>query len=681
MIDVQEHVYHDDPQIGPPDVRTQLQDVCYFFLGNGLISVAIQHAPAGEGSLYGLLVTDPEALKAKREALSFDSKTGLANTMLRITLEGQTSPLIIGGLTVAWDFGDRFPRVRVAWRGPSLEISELFYCPDHATPTLVREIRLQNDSQAPISCRVETGLPSEIITRPMQLNPQQKTTVLIIYSLQENYPRLRCEFSDLAPSSDESRLFGAGAAQVCFGSPVTDHLFQTAAAQLPAVVSRTGKVDAGIWQYNREWVRDQSILAHALVMCGRHEIAGVILNRLLRKFVSGEGSTVDSSEVRSPADAELDQNGALLHAVRAYTLWTGDLSIARSNWDRIVQTAEFPLQPIFRETNSGLLANQRDFWERHRVYGIEPGIELAHQVYVSVGLESAAALARQMGRHSEAERWRSEAVRLKTAILFHPTYCLVNRQGFIKRRNLDGTLQEFIQPHQDSGLPPEVGLARNIPHPLHPDSSCALPIVLGFVPGDSAIARATLEQLETLWNQGWETGGYGRYHMDSDPDSPGPWPFPSIYIARAAVQHRAPEKAWRVLNWLASLPQYPSGAYFEMYGKRIAPPYAQNGIVPWNWAEMVLLVIENILGFRPEEDAIRIGPRLLPGMMRAKGSLPFRGHRIYFSFSTNERIPKPQFRVAGRPVPSDVDGVRLPFHENDIHIEGTLPGESQRPQK
>jgi hypothetical protein len=68
MIDVAEHVYHDDPRIGHPDVRTQLRDVCYYFIGNGLIEGAIQFAPAWEGSPYGLLLMDPQQLKMKRES-------------------------------------------------------------------------------------------------------------------------------------------------------------------------------------------------------------------------------------------------------------------------------------------------------------------------------------------------------------------------------------------------------------------------------------------------------------------------------------------------------------------------------------------------------------------------------------------------------------------------------------
>jgi hypothetical protein len=396
---------------------------------------------------------------------------------------------------------------------------------------------------------------------------------------------------------------------------------------------------------------------------------------LLREFITDEGSARDSSEVREHADVELDQNGALLHTLREYVLWTGDLDIVRCNWDRIVRVAEFPLQACFREPNSGLLFNKRDFWERHSVFGIEPGLELIHQVYVSVGLSAAAGLARQIGRLTEAERWQAEAARLREAVLQHPTYALVTEKGFIKRRGIDGSIQKYIEPKADHGLPKEVGLARAIPHPLNPDSACALPIVLGFVSPESVIAQTTLAQLEPLWNQGWRIGGYGRYHMDSDPDSPGPWPFASLYIARAYLERRECDKVWRVMAWLASLPQYPSGAFFEMYGDRIAPPYAQNGIVAWNWAEMIMMVVKNILGFQPEEDAIRMRPRLLSGFKVAKGVVPFRDHRILFQFTAEERIDQPRFEVNAKPARADGDCVRVPFADADICIEGKIPAQ------
>jgi hypothetical protein len=673
MIDVSEHIYHDDPKIGHPDVRTQLRDVRYFFIGNGLIEGAIQHAPAGEGSLYGLLLMDPRQLKMKREALTFDPDTGIAKTMLCVGMDGADSLLEHTNLSVRWDNRNGIPCVRVEWHTDALDVSEQFYCADRSSAGIVREIRLRNRSSEPITCRLETAISSRTLIRGIHLPAVKKTELFILYTLDASHSTIDFAFAEHAPSIREGAHYWSVAAQVQLGSTCIDHLFKAAAWQLPAMISRKGRIDAGIWQYRREWVRDQSFMAHAALLCGHHPVAMVILDRLLSEFVSQEGSTVDSSEVRAPADAELDQNGTLLYVLHEYVLWTGDLSFVRSHWDRIVQTAEFPLGQVFREPVSDLLFNQRDFWERHSSYGIEPGMELMYQVFVSIGLSAAAGLARQIEKFEAAERWQSEAERLKEAVLHHSTHALVDQRGFFKRRGLDGAIQEFIVPKPNSGLPKEVGLARDIPHPLNPDSACALPIVYGFVPADSQIAGNTLDQLETLWNQGWPSGGYGRYHMDSDPDSAGPWPFPSLYIARAYAERRDYGKVQRVIDWLASLPEYESGAFFEMYGHRIAPPYAQNGIVPWNWAEMIMLVVKNILGFQPVQDAILIRPRLLPGLNRAEGSLPFRECRIFFTFVQDSSMGRTQFLVDSRQIASDGESVRIPFAGRDMVVEAIIP--------
>ena len=673
MIDVKEHVYHDDPKVGHPDVRTELRDVRYYFIGNGQIQAAIQHAPGGEGTPYGLLVMDPQQLKMKRDALSFDPVTGIERTMLYIYAEHTGSPLERENLNVRWDRQEEIPCVRVEWTTKTLEVSELFYCPDHSTARITRKIRFRNHSSTPSASVVETSVQSKSIAHGLDLSPGCEAELSLVYSISEDRSHVVLERVDPEIVLEEGNRYWSGAVRVQFESPEIDHLFHAATVQLPSVVSDQGRIDAGIWQYNREWVRDQAFMAHALVMCGHQQLAKVMLERLLREFITEEGSAWDSSEARENADVELDQNGVLLHVLREYVLWTGDLGIVRSNWERIMRTAEFPLQTCFREPISGLMFNERDFWERHSVFGIEPGIELVYQVYVSAGLSAAADLARQIGKPSEAERWQSEAERLKKAILEHPTHALVTDQGLIKRRALDGSIQEFIEPKPDHGLPKGVGLERAIPHPLNPDSSCALPIVMGFVAPESDIAHKTLARLETLWNQGWQTGGYGRYHMDSDPDSPGAWPFVSLYIARAYMERREYDKIWRVIRWLASLPQYPSGSFFEMCGKRIAPPYAQNGIVPWNWAEVIMLVIKNILGFQPEEEAIRIRPRLLPGMNGAHGVVPFRDRRIIFHFAADGRIDRPRFEVNSNPVATDGDSIRVPYAGADIHIDGRIP--------
>ncbi len=155
-----------------------------------------------------------------------------------------------------------------------------------------------------------------------------------------------------------------------------------------------------------------------------------------------------------------------------------------------------------------------------------------------------------------------------------------------------------------------------------------LPIALGTVAPDSPVAKRTFKSLEKLWNQAWKTGGYGRYHVTSEPDSPGGWPFASLFIARAAVEAGDDAKVWRILRWLDAVPGATAGTWFEFYGRRLAPPFPQVGIVVWNWAEMLVLQVHHLLGVQPREDGLRIRPRLLPGVKSATATFLLRGQRL-----------------------------------------------------
>jgi hypothetical protein len=370
------------------------------------------------------------------------------------------------------------------------------------------------------------------------------------------------------------------------------------------------------------------MMAFGLTISGFGQIARRILRRLLLEFFADEGDAVDSSERRHHDEVELDQNGVLLYALHQYVLWTGDRDIIRDSWDKIRTVAEFPLQPIFRHSPSGLVANQREYWERHQFHGIQKGMELAHQLFVSLGLSSAAALARMTGKRKEAVLWKKEAKRLKQAVLYDGHYGLVEGGRFIKRRSVDGSVQECIQALSEARLPSEVPLSGSGDHYLNPDTSTVLPIALGFVPPDSTIALNTMAAVETLWNQSWEGGGYGRYHINSEPDSPGSWPFPSLFVARAYAEMGQGSKVWRILDWLGSLPQAISGSWFEFYGERLAPPFPQVGIPPWTWAEMLILLIHHIMGIQPQPDHLRLCPRWLPGLNRVQASFPLRNTRL-----------------------------------------------------
>ena len=657
MIDVKEHYYDDDPNIGHPDVRTVLENVSYFFLGNGLIQAAIQFAPAGQGTPLGVLIMDPETLGKKREALTMDSGRGLEPTAVELEVDGTIFRPRAGRLRVGWMENDAIPSVRAEWAEAGFDVVETFRCPDLRRPVLTRAVSIRNSRPAAAAVAARTSGPGPAVVRTFRLAPGENAHFVLGYVL--DAARREAAVSIFAPAPDDgpAAAFWGGLARASFGHPLLDRFFNASRRQLPAVVSRSGRMDGSVWQYNREWLRDQAIIASALAATGADAIARTMFERLCDRFVTPEGDTVDSSERRDPDEVELDQNGFLLVGLRRYASWTGDFDIVRRFWPKIQAAAEFPLRDVFRHRPSGLLMNRREFWERHRIHGIETGLELMHQVFTVLGLESAAVLARTVNETTAAERWDSESARIRHALLEDRIFRLADNRGFIKRRGPDGRVQETITPWAEAGLPSDVPLRSEPVHALNPDSAAALPIALGLITPESPLAGLTLSSLEGLWNQAWTGGGYGRYHFSSEPDSAGPWPIASLFMARAGIETGRYDNVRRILEWMNGVSGAPAGSWFEFYGPRKAPPFPQNGILPWTWAEIIVLAVDHILGVRPDVGGLTIRPRLWPGLGPIHAELNVRGARLRLDIEP---------RSGGTPYRIETNGRILRRRANEI---------------
>ena len=679
-INASEHFYDDDPFQGHLDVQTRLPGVSYFFLGNGLVQAAVQWAPRGEGTPLGLLVMDPERLRKKRESLTLDPESGLRTTLLRVFAGGRSDTARPDTLRVSWVDHDGVPAAEARWRWQGGEVVERFFCPDRLTPRLVRLVSISREDHSadPVALRVVTG-GGRLNHLEIPLALGDTTTLCLVYDLDSKAGRLSVRVADEVVAVDPGAAGQlANRSSIQFGNDLLDSLWTRCRSQLTGSLAASGRVDASIWQYNREWVRDQSSVALGLLLMGDRDGAGRIVRRLLHEFVTPQGSTLDSSEARANDEAELDQNGVLLQALHQYVLWTGDLDLAASSWERVVAIAEYPLRPEFA-TPGGLLANRREYWERHQIHGIEKGFELAYQVFVSIGLAAAADLASRLGHTREATKWSKAAAALRTAVLTENGRGLVDNGVLFKRRRLDGSIQREIVPLADAHLPPIVPLAAAGSHPLDPDSAAALPIAHGFVAPESPLAAATLDQLEMLWNQDWTSGGYGRYHVASEPDSPGAWPVASVFVARAAVDAGRPETAWRVLRWLDELPGAPAGSWFEFMGPRAAPPFPQVGILPWTWAELVLLLVQHVIGVRPNlaltPAQLEVRPRLLPGLDGVSARIPFNRGTLSISLSRdrNRTTPWARVRANGQVHEVEAPSVIVPCDASEVAIEFLLP--------
>jgi hypothetical protein len=676
-MEVQEHFYSDDPSRGPVDGRTTLGGVDYFFLGNGLIQAAVQVTSAEGATPVGLLVMDPERLGPKRAALTFDSGSGIGATALSLIAAGAVRSASGGSVRARWLPGAADPRVEIGWRSGPYRVTELFFCPDMGSARLLRRVTVTRTADGGSSVRLRTGVGNKIVEASFAFRGVGTKTAVFAYALSKSGGRSAVRISLAAPSDIEPKSDGYWKdTAICrFSDPLLDRFFAASKFQLRAAVSSSGRLDGSIWQYNLEWVRDQALIALALTMSGQSGPARTILDRLLSEFVSDEGATMDSSRLRAWQESEFDQNGVLLFALESYANWTGDRDLVLERWDKIEKAADFPLRRRFRHGPSGLLVNRREFWERHEAHGVRMGMELAHQLFVAMGLQSAGRMARLAGRTGKADAWAAAAARLREATLRDAKYSLVEAGTFIKRRGVAGDVQEEIRPLPDSSLPRQAPLFEAGRHLLDPDSSAALPLAWEFIDPAGRLARRTLASMETLWNQRWKGGGYGRYHVSSEPDSPGPWPFPSLFIARAAFEAGDDASTRRVLDWLGRVPGARAAAWFEFYGPRPVPPYPQVGIIPWTWAELVFLFVHHMAGVRPGADALRLRPRLLRGLTRMDVDLPLRGGRLELAVRKARRGEEPGYKVGSRKIPFHPYGLglELPDKFDRIVVRGILP--------
>ncbi|MBI4428273.1 MAG: hypothetical protein HY562_04060 [Ignavibacteriales bacterium] len=685
------------------DYQSNTRGLEYYFLGNGLIMAAIQTSTSPEaGTHCGLLVMSPDHFGRKMSTFLYHPERGLQNSRLVCVLDRQSYVPVPGSSTIQWEYPNDIPTVAIVWQAGDCRVEEKVFCPINE-PALIREIKITNTGLKSIEASAvmqlypnlmffdeyEVDRKNLVLTaagyRKMQLfspnasavgdrhmtlsfgeiAPGKEVTAVITLTL--NYPREKFERKGITRMKQETAEYWRRRAHLETGHDGLNHLFNSSKTSLRAVVARSGKVDGGVWQYNLEWVRDQAIQSVGCVMSGHVDAAQAILRRILTRSIGNEGQTVEASRHRPPETMELDQNGALLFGLWSYWVWTGDDSLMKNYWRKIQKVANYVLQPVFRDPKIGLVKNSRELWERDPNFGVKEGYELAYQSFNIIGLHMASEMAVSQGDQASAQRWTSASELMKESFLHHPQFSLVEDGRFVKRRLVSGEVQRTFEPPRREAMP--AGMPLNVESISYcdPDAGNVLPIAFEIIDAKSTISLKTLESMEHLWNQRWDTGGYARYDVSSEPDSPGPWPFATMFIARAYHEAGNDEKVWRALNWLLEVQGGKSGAWFEYYGDRPTPPLPPVGIVVWTWAEIVIFFIHHVLGVRPSPRKILIRPKLLSGIDRVKSTLFVHRHEVALDV---QRDPAGQWaRVNGKRMPLKDQTLELPFPQRNTTVE------------
>ena len=110
---------------------------------------------------------------------------------------------------------------------------------------------------------------------------------------------------------------------------VVRELFDKARFGLPGMVADNGVMNAGIFEYGGQWVRDTSNTLLGMVQAGHFELARRGFEHVLNNMITDDGRTMISGGFDDPDREQFDQMGELIHALKAYRDWTGDDSLLR----------------------------------------------------------------------------------------------------------------------------------------------------------------------------------------------------------------------------------------------------------------------------------------------------------------------------------------------------------------
>ena len=672
----------------------------YFVLRSGRAQMVVQADRADLGPAFTYLLFDAENArqsKAKEGAFNFEPGQGFGSSGLVVDLGGFPFTALGHRTETRWVSEEGIPAAEAVWWAGGVRVTERI-CALSTTPYGVyrRAIRLagahllgeesvilrlalppgehrregvfllQNSRGARTALAAPGDAPARVSEErgaldigPLAVTPgaEARVDTLLIVQVPSGDRQAFLEFaratvsSGAAPELAATRQAWAAASSITTPDRTVQELFDKARFGLPGMIGDDGTMDAGIFEYGAQWVRDTSNTALGALQAGHFELARAALVRILTKMITPQGATMIAGSFDSPDREQFDQMGELLHCLRDYCDWTGDEGLVGEHRQLLLALIERPLQPQFRD-DTGMPHNRREFWERT----FEDAYELAYQTYVILGLREAIALAPALGAQDRVARWTQEAERIQKAMLEHPTRALVDRGRLIKRRNLTGEVADRLT--NFPGFQPDVPLNTEKHHRLLPDASMALPIALGVVEPRSELARRTLDDLEQLWNTRWSDGGYDRYHTSVQPDQPGPWPFATCFILRAQHEAGLFDRSRRSLEWLNTVQGGRAGAWFEEIPS-VRSLSRSCGLVQWTSGEIALFAVRHYLGVRFENRALVIRPALYPGSPPVSADLRFRRARLRLDIDGSGPIR--QAVVNGKTARIEKDGsLRLP---------------------
>ena len=686
-----------DPALLPLQKRSFLEGREYFVLRSGCAQLIVQadRVDLGPAFMYLLFNAEDNHQSARKEtAFNFVDGKGMAASALQVVLGGFPFTAVGHETQTRWTTVDDIPAVEAVWWAGGVRVTEEILAINEIG-CFLRLIQLESANlggpedlhlrlllppgvciedkgcakwlqpDCPITLGLAPGESAQAVAEhgmldigPLHLEPGQTHTVETLLWAETRpirvYDHIIITLSGqhdansqpgvVSSSMADTRAGWLGTSSIRTEDKTIQKIYDKARFGLAGMVADNGVIDAGIFEYGAQWVRDTSNTLLGLLHAGQFERARRGFIYVLDYMVDSEGNTMIGGGFDDPDREQFDQMGELMHALKAYRDWTGDDRPIREHRKKLLALIERVLRPEFRD-ETGMVHNRREFWERT----FDDAHELAYQTYVILGLRDAAALAEPLGAVDRADRWRSEADRIQVAAFNTPESALVENGHLIKRRALDGTPVHTIHfPAAAADVP----LKTESVNLAGPDATMALPIAYGLVPPQSALAKNTLNELEKLRDGRWSGGGYERYHSSGQCDQPGPWSFATCFILRAQHEIGDFERSRRTLEWLNTVQGGRTGAWFEAIPLlRSQAPTA--GILPWTSGEISLFIVRHLLGIHFEDNQLVIKPALYPGSPPISADLRFRRGRL--------RVEIPG---AGSILSAEVDGQKVTPRED-----------------
>lgn len=638
----------------------------YYVLRSGRAKMVIQADQSNLGPAFTYTLFDAENTSQtshKSKAFNYLKEEGFANSALEIILGNYPFTALGTQLKTEWVVEDNIPAVRANWWACGVKVQETISAV--TTDGMYKRTIILDPSalSGTDTCYVRLSLPTEATLKndltavwtndkanmaisaitdpeigvstadgkleigPIQLVPGKKNvieTYLILDVTQKAPEKLLLSSSALKEKEAEGRQELADrwskSNTITTQDKTVQRTHDVARYILPAYISDGGQMDASIFEYGAQWVRDASNTALGMIHIGEFELARAMLDFMLQKMINDEGITMIADAYDDPDREQFDQMGEFMHVMKAYLDWTGDSSLITQNREKLVTMIERPLRPEFRD-ETGMVHNRREFWERT----FDDAYELAYQTWVIVGLRCGADLSKHLNAEKKAKKWRREADKIEKVMLTHPTKRLIDNGHLIKRRGTDGKIVSIIKGRRPGAPDSPAAVERQVS--LMPDATMSLPISMGLIEPTSDLAKNTLDKLEELWNQAWACGGYGRYNYSSEGDQPGPWTFATTFMLRAQHEAGMLERSRRSLEWLANTDGGNTGAWRE------AIPICRNqgmpaGLIVWTTAEVSYFMVHNLLGISFEGDQMIIRPTLYSETGAVTADLRYRGSRF-----------------------------------------------------